>query len=78
VNGVSGPIFLRLQFLTFCVTYYQPYEDMTGPKSSELLLTECGTCPKPTGFLHVVFVSFDMLTSTDDGYYHTDIRNQIS
>ena len=37
VRGDTGPIFLILQSLTFCLTYYQPYETMTGPKSSELL-----------------------------------------
>ncbi len=36
---------MSLQILTFCLAYYQPYEGMTGPKSSELLTyllsTEC-------------------------------------
>ena len=37
MRDVTDPIFLRLQFLTFCLAYYQPYESMTGPKSSDLL-----------------------------------------
>ena len=37
LRGAAGPIVFSLQFLTFCLAYYQPYEAMTGPKSSELL-----------------------------------------
>jgi hypothetical protein len=40
-EGARGEIrFLSLQFLTFCVAYYQPYKTMTGPKSSELNLPD--------------------------------------
>ena len=30
----ADPIFVIWQFLNFCLAYYQPYEAMTGPKSS--------------------------------------------
>jgi hypothetical protein len=32
-EGAGGPIFSNLQFFTFCLTltFYQPYESMTGP-----------------------------------------------
>ena len=60
----TGPIFLSLQFLTFCLAYCQSYETMTGPKSFDLLtflvvrhaqrllsyLLSSGTCPKPMLF----------------------------
>jgi hypothetical protein len=29
--------FFNLQFFTFCLTYYQPYESMTGPIGQRLL-----------------------------------------
>ena len=33
LQGAAGPIFSNLQFFTFCLTltFYQPYESMTGP-----------------------------------------------
>ena len=36
-EGRRRPNFLSLQFLTFCLAYYQPYEAMPGPKTSGLL-----------------------------------------
>ena len=38
VFEVAGdPIFFNLQLFTFCLTFYQPYESMTGPIGQRVL-----------------------------------------
>ena len=38
IEGRCRPVFFfSLQFFTFCLTYYQPYESMTGPVGQRVL-----------------------------------------
>ncbi len=56
--------FLSLQFLTFCLPFYQPYEIMTGPKG-----------PKSSELLSCVFISTQTNVYTHTGSRFQNVQN---